>query len=355
MSNCKHRCLLRNLFCVEGAKLNRRQKERAADWRRIPYIHGVCTNRFPLVDSLQNLCTRPNKVANNLISDRNRINIKVNSINTMSLYQTLLRFASFSVVLFVFMASCTKAPKDATPEAISRFQNIIPKPSIEAKSDGKVFIITRATTITIANDTLQPVAQYMANVLNKGTGYNIAVKISNEAPTSGIFITTKLLQPTQHTEGYSITTAGDLMTITGSPAGVFYATQTLRQLLPPAIEIASAPGIDTTSWEIASGQIIDELQLAWRGTMLDVARHFFGMDDVKRYIDLISLYKMNILHLHLSDDQGWRIEIKSWPKLTEHGGSTQVGGGKSGFFTQEQYKQLVGLCGRALHHHRSRD
>jgi len=259
----------------------------------------------------------------------------------MNLHQTLQRFASFSVVLFVFMASCTKAPKDATPEAISRFQNIIPKPSIEARSDGKAFIITSATTITVASDTLQPVAQYMANVLNKGTGYNIAVKVNNEAPASGIFITSKLLRPTQRTEGYSITTEGDLMTITGNPAGVFYATQTLRQLLPPTIETASAPGIDTTSWEIASGQIIDEPQLAWRGSMLDVARHFFGMDDVKRYIDLISLYKMNVLHLHLSDDQGWRIEIKSWPKLTEHGGSTQVGGGKGGFYTQEQYKELI--------------
>jgi len=79
----------------------------------------------------------------------------------------------------------------------------------------------------------------------------------------------------------------------------------------------------------------------WRGAMLDVARHFFGVDDVKRYIDLISHYKMNRLHLHLSDDQGWRIEIHSWPRLTEIGGSTQVGGEKGGFYTQEQYKEIV--------------
>ena len=75
--------------------------------------------------------------------------------------------------------------------------------------------------------------------------------------------------------------------------------------------------------------------------MLDVSRHFFGVDDVKRYIDLISHYKMNRLHLHLSDDQGWRIEIKSWPRLTEIGGSTQVGGGQGGYYTQEQYKEIV--------------
>jgi hexosaminidase len=75
--------------------------------------------------------------------------------------------------------------------------------------------------------------------------------------------------------------------------------------------------------------------------MLDVARHFFSVEDVKRYIDFLAYYKMNTLHLHLSDDQGWRIEIKKWPRLTEYGSSTQVGGGKGGFYTQEQYKELV--------------
>ncbi len=75
--------------------------------------------------------------------------------------------------------------------------------------------------------------------------------------------------------------------------------------------------------------------------MLDVARHFFGVEDVKRYIDLIAHYKINRLHLHLTDDQGWRIEIKSWPKLTEIGGSTQVGGDGGGYYTQEQYKEIV--------------
>jgi hexosaminidase len=75
--------------------------------------------------------------------------------------------------------------------------------------------------------------------------------------------------------------------------------------------------------------------------MLDVARHFFGVEEVKRYIDLIAQYKMNRLHLHLTDDQGWRVAIKSWPRLTEFGGRTQVGGGGGGYYTQEQYKEVV--------------
>jgi hexosaminidase len=79
--------------------------------------------------------------------------------------------------------------------------------------------------------------------------------------------------------------------------------------------------------------------------MLDVSRHFFGVEDVKKFIDYLAFYKMNVLHLHLSDDQGWRIEIKSWPNLTTHGGSTQVGGGKGGYYTQDQYAEIVAYAG----------
>src|SRR5664280_3685852 len=78
--------------------------------------------------------------------------------------------------------------------------------------------------------------------------------------------------------------------------------------------------------------------------MLDVSRHFFGLDDVKKLIEFLACYKMNFLHLHLSDDQGWRIEIKSWPELTKHGGNTQVGGGMGGNYTQEQYSEIVNFA-----------
>ena len=91
----------------------------------------------------------------------------------------------------------------------------------------------------------------------------------------------------------------------------------------------------------SAGTITDYPAFSYRGAMLDVSRHFFGVEDVKRLIDFLALYKMNVLHLHLSDDQGWRIEIKSWPDLAIHGGSTQVGGGKGGYYTQEQYSDIV--------------
>src|SRR5690606_12179655 len=144
-------------------------------------------------------------------------------------------------------------------------------------------------------------------------------------------------------EGYELTITEDQLKVDANSAkGLFYGVQTIRQLLPAAIELSDT---QQTSWEIATGTIRDYPQFGWRGSMLDVSRHFFGVEDVKRYIDLITAYKMNILHLHLSDDQGWRIEIKSWPNLTAHGGSTQVGGGKGGFFTQEEYSEIVRYAG----------
>ena len=92
---------------------------------------------------------------------------------------------------------------------------------------------------------------------------------------------------------------------------------------------------------LATGTINDFTNYEYRGAMLDVARHFFDIDDVKRYIDILSLYKFNFLHLHLTDDQGWRIEIKKWPQLTLIGGAKEVGGTDGGFFTQTEYKELV--------------
>ena len=121
-------------------------------------------------------------------------------------------------------------------------------------------------------------------------------------------------------------------------AGLFHGVQTLRQLLPPRVEASTVqPG----PWTIAGVHITDHPRFAWRGAMLDVARHFFDLGEVKRYIDLLAMYKVNVLHLHLADDQGWRIEIDSWPRLTTYGGSTEVGGGPGGYYTKAQYAELV--------------
>jgi hexosaminidase len=131
--------------------------------------------------------------------------------------------------------------------------------------------------------------------------------------------------------------------VANQPAGLFYAVQTIRQLLPPAIDSSSVqPG----PWIMGTGTITDSPRFAWRGAMLDVARHFFSVRDVTRYIDLLAYYKINRLHLHLSDDQGWRIQINSWPNLAIYGGSLEVGGTPGGYYSQDDYAYIVDYARR---------
>jgi hexosaminidase len=112
----------------------------------------------------------------------------------------------------------------------------------------------------------------------------------------------------------------------------------MRQLLPPSVEHPSA---NLRRLIMPAAHVVDVPRFEWRGAMLDVSRHFLGPNDVKHFIDLYALYKINRLHLHLADDQGWRIEIKSWPNLTATGGTTQIGGGRGGFYTQQEYADIV--------------
>jgi len=145
--------------------------------------------------------------------------------------------------------------------------------------------------------------------------------------------------PSLGIEGYELEATAESITIRGNTAaGVFYGVQTLRQLLPPAVEYT---GAFRRPWTVPAVEIRDAPRFGWRGAMLDVARHFRTVGEVKRFIDLMVPYKLNRLHLHLSDDQGWRIEIPDWPELTEIGGITEVGGGPGGFYTIEEYEEIV--------------
>jgi hexosaminidase len=121
-------------------------------------------------------------------------------------------------------------------------------------------------------------------------------------------------------------------------AGLFAGVQTLRQLRLAAVESTHrAP----RPWSVAGGHIADRPRFAYRGAVLDVARHFFPVSVVEWYLDELTLYKVNYFHLHLSDDQGWRIAIDGLPRLTSVGGSTEVGGGPGGFYTQADYLTIV--------------
>lgn len=156
-------------------------------------------------------------------------------------------------------------------------------------------------------------------------------------------------------EGYRLIVAPHRIGLHSSTqAGLFYGVQTLRQLLPA--DTFGSQRLTKHEWPIACVEIEDQPRFAWRGAMLDVCRHFFTLEEVKRFIDTLALHKLNRLHLHLTDDQGWRIEIKKYPRLTEVGGwrkETLIGHFFSkeparydgtphgGFYTQEQLRELV--------------
>src|SRR6266498_1632935 len=240
----------------------------------------------------------------------------------------------------------TRITKSMTPIATTTSRNsaldfIIPLP-VSVKPMAGVFTLKPTTAIYIEPVTAEVTAigQYLADKLNPSTGYSIQVLTTNGTPPIGnIYLTTTGGDPALGEEGYELMVTPEGVTLVAyQPAGLFRGLQTLRQILPASIESSAVqPG----AWEMPAGVIRDYPRFAWRGVMLDVARHFFSVADVKRYIDLAAAYKMNRFHLHLTDDQGWRIEIKSWPKLTTYGGSTEVGGSPGGYYTQKDYADIV--------------
>jgi len=237
-------------------------------------------------------------------------------------------------------ASLPRPPAAATPALALR--SLIPLPESVQPGEGG-FELTPDVRISVApaSDELLDVAGLLAERLRAATGYAVpVVDAAGAAGPGGIHLTTLGSDPELGEEGYGLTVTpeGAALAAPGA-AGLFRGIQTIRQLLPPAIESSSVqPG----PWRIAAGTIRDRPRFPWRGAMLDVARHFFGVADVERFIDLLAYYKMNRLHLHLSDDQGWRLVIAGWPQLTGVGGTTQVGGGTGAFYySQADYVRIV--------------
>jgi hexosaminidase len=245
----------------------------------------------------------------------------------------------FIGVLFTIslMQACDSEPPTDLAKA-----DMIPKP-VSVVSTGKGFSLLANSIIYVEGESreLTEVANYLAAALSNVTGFTNKVESISGTPDNGNFYLVAAGADEQlGTEGYELIITNELVTIKANkPEGVFRGVQTLMQIIPVPKEKSENP--QTNTWRLATGTMRDYPLYAWRGSMLDVGRHFFNVEDVKRYIDLISYYKMNMLHLGLTNDQGWRIEIKSWPNLALHGGSTQVGGGKGGYYTQEQYKDIV--------------
>lgn len=240
------------------------------------------------------------------------------------------------------LTSCslvTGPDRPAGPE-----HGIIPVPVSVAFGRGEPFTLAASTRIVVDPGSAEAarIGEQLAALLRPPTGFPLPVTPLGAAPPAGsIALRLAADRAGLGEEGYELEVAPAGVTLrAGRPAGLFRGVQTLRQLLPPGIEGRQGPA-SGGAWTVPAVAVSDRPRFAWRGAMLDVARHFFTVREVKRYVDALALYKLNVLHLHLSDDQGWRIDIRSRPRLAELGGSTQVGGGPGGFYTQAEYAEIV--------------
>ena len=239
----------------------------------------------------------------------------------------------------------------ACREAVAPEPSLIPAPSRIEMRRGTFTL--RADTILGAEQGTRETVELLAEMLRPATGYSLAVGEAAGAPDNSILLRLDGSLERLGPEGYLLEVSSRRVEIRAlAPAGVFYGAQTLRQLLPPAI-YASEPQAGV-AWTVPCLRIEDRPRFVWRGALIDVARHFMPRQTILRFIDLLALHKMNSLQLHLTDDQGWRIEIKRYPKLTEIGSvrsQTRVGhereargfDGKphGGFYTQEEIREMV--------------
>jgi hexosaminidase len=246
------------------------------------------------------------------------------------------------VLAFALFAACNKDARDSAVDDTATpvpDLGLVPVPGIVDLGEG-AFVLDADSSVGWSGGGVSE-AELLASALRGPTGFPFSV-------VEGDGDIQLVLDPALDVplEGYELDVDAGGVTITApDTGGLFWGTQTLRQLLPP-------PTLGTDALDVAPAipfvHVEDAPRFEWRGFMIDVARHFFPVADLERLIDLLALHKLNRLHVHLTDDQGWRIEIASWPDLTAIGGSTEVGGGPGGFYTQAEWQALVAY-GAARH------
>lgn len=243
----------------------------------------------------------------------------------------------FSVAVFatvsVFLMASNVLADSATAPAL------VPKPAKLELHPG-AFQLSGSTKI-VANYVARKTGEYLSEILTRTLKLPpLAVEQTPPASNTGNIVID--VSPNSHTgdEGYRLDVSTDSIQITASTAaGAFYAVQTLRQLIQPD----AAANADSLRYTVPCLTIEDQPRFRWRGLMLDVSRHFFTVDEVKRFLDLMAVYKFNTFHWHLTDDQGWRIQIPEYPRLTEIGAwrTDENGSRYGGFYTQDQIREVV--------------
>lgn len=251
-----------------------------------------------------------------------------------------------SVLLVILaMVNCTSPQKNQQGrfEGIQAGISIIPRPNNIKAMNGN-FVISSATKILYEGQEAKSVAQYLSSYLSVaiGTKLELSSLVDKENPEGNLLITTDGNPLKANTESYelSVNTKGIVLKAQNRK-GLFYAVQSLLQLMPAGVFANEKQ--DHDKWTVPCVEINDSPAMSWRGYMLDASRHFFPKETILRQIDLLALYKINRFHLHLTDDQGWRVEIKKYPKLTEVGAWQILDDGtkKGGFYTQQDLREIV--------------
>ena len=218
---------------------------------------------------------------------------------------------------------------------------IIPQPSHVQQQTG-VFTLS-AQTCLAASEHVMAIVHYLAERLTNATGLPLPIEALPvpAAAKSSIIVQIDTEKAALGAEGYELSVQEHgIRIVAAAPNGIFYGCQTLLQLFPPEIERSNV--VQGVEWAIPCVEIVDVPRFPWRGMHLDAGRHFMPKDFVKTYIDLIARYKMNVFHWHLTDDQGWRIDIKKYPKLTEIGAwRTENGSRYGGFYTHDDIREVV--------------
>jgi hexosaminidase len=251
---------------------------------------------------------------------------------------------------FILMSCFAQSNVEETPVSI------VPVP-VSVKVESGNFQLNQSTTILFYNAQIMDLADMMSHLLNEPTGYHMAIKNGRDvnAKNAIILVLNKVAKSEIGDEGYTLDVSPEKITIAANkPQGIFYGMQSLMQLLPPDIESKTA--VKSEKWTVPCVKILDYPRFGWRGLMLDVSRHFFTVNEVKEYINQMAKYKFNVFHWHLTDEGGWRIEIKGLPKLTEVGAFRVKRTGRwgtfegpqpgekatyGGFYTQDEIKDVI--------------
>lgn len=259
--------------------------------------------------------------------------------------RTIPKFTALLLIVLLVSACTQQKRKLDLPNIKLTTDYLIPNP-VKVTATNSSFPLDKYTAIITSGEVgVEDIGLFLSEKIEATTNLKLLVNPNDRKDVETVIcIQLKNDFESDSFEAYELNIRQDSIILqSASTAGAFRGIQTIRQLIP---EQGNGDLADYPIWTIATGEISDAPQFKYRSAMLDVARHFFTVDEVKKYIDILSYYKINNFHLHLTDDQGWRIEIKSWPKLTEIGGKTEVGGGEGGFYTQEEYTDIVNYAAR---------